>query len=141
VNQRQLIGLVRDEQVPYRAGDEALPAIMREFESAYEAYGEFQRAMERYWCLRWLLQENVSQVAATVLRDNLCRFEELPLVLRVASLPVLASGTRVGLEVSGIDLLELTIHCEFKGVLDGTEALSPDKTDSNSPVMVAACNG
>jgi exoribonuclease-2 len=94
---------------------------MREFESAYEAYGEFQRGMERYWCLRWLLQENVSTVEAMVLRDNLCRFDELPLVMRVASLPALASGTPVVLDVSDIDLFELTLHCEFRRVLDKAE--------------------
>ena len=34
--------------------------ILRDFELAYEAYAEFQRNMERYWCLRWLLQEGIS---------------------------------------------------------------------------------
>jgi exoribonuclease-2 len=75
--------------------------------------------MERYWCLRWLLQENVGSVQATVMRENLCRFDELPLVARVASLPSLRSGTRVVLDISEIDLFELTFHCEFKRELDG----------------------
>ena len=116
VNQRQLIALARGDTSPYGAGDAALPAIMREFESAYDAYAEFQRAMERYWCLRWLLQENVETVEATVLRENLCRFDELPLVARVPSVPPLAPGTRVLLRISNVDLLELTLHCEFSRV-------------------------
>jgi exoribonuclease-2 len=86
---------------------------MREFESAHDTYNEFQRAMERYWCLRWLVQEQLERVEATVLRENLCRFVSLPLVARVASLPRMASGERVVLEVSDIDILELTFHCEF----------------------------
>jgi exoribonuclease-2 len=114
VNQRQLIALARREAPPYRAGDERLLAAMRDFESAYEAYGEFQRQMERYWCLRWLIQERVETVAATVLRESLARFDELPLVVRVPSLPPLDAGSRVELAVTGIDLLELTLQCEFR---------------------------
>ncbi|MDH3286992.1 MAG: RNB domain-containing ribonuclease [Betaproteobacteria bacterium] len=114
VNQRQLLALTQGEALPYRRSDEALLAAMRDFESAYEAYGEFQRNMERYWSLRWLMQEGVETVCAMVLRESLARFEELPLVTRVPSLPALAPGTRVELAVSGIDLLELTLRCEYR---------------------------
>jgi exoribonuclease-2 len=117
VNQRQLIALARAETPPHAAGDERLPAIMREFESAYDAYNEFQRTMERYWCLRWLLQEDVRTVEATVLRENLCRFDALPLVARVPSLPMMPAGSRVTLAISRIDLLDLTYHCDFKAPL------------------------
>jgi exoribonuclease-2 len=114
VNQRQLLALTQGNALPYRAGDEALLAAMRDFESAYEAYGEFQRNMERYWSLRWLMQEGVETVCATVLRESLVRFEELPLVARVPSLPALAPGARVELAVAGIDLLDLTLRCEYR---------------------------
>jgi exoribonuclease-2 len=122
VNQRQLVALSREEAPPYHPGDERLLAIMREFESAYEAYSGFQRDMERYWTLRWLIQENVQAVEAVVLRENLCRFETLPLVVRVASLPDLVPGSRVLLDLSGIDLLELAVHCEFKRQLTPADA-------------------
>jgi len=127
VNQRQLIALARGEAPAYRQGDERLLAIMREFESAYEAYAEFQRSMERYWCLRWLVQEGVESVEATVMRESLCRFDALPLVVRVPSLPSLASGSRVALEVSNVDLLELTFHCEFKS------AIAPPRASAEAP--------
>jgi exoribonuclease-2 len=126
VNQRQMIALTRGEAPPYGAGDERLPAVMREFESAYDAYAEFQRSMERYWSLRWLLQENVDTVEALVLRESLCRFADLPLVLRVPSVPPSAAGTRVLLDVSRIDLLELTLHCEFKRVVSDEPQDAPD---------------
>jgi exoribonuclease-2 len=112
-NQRQLIALARGAPLPYLPGDEALLAAMRDFEAAHDAYGQFQRAMERYWCLRWLVQEGVETAAATVLRENLARFDDLPLVARVPSLPVLDPGSRVDLAISRIDLLELTFLCEF----------------------------
>jgi exoribonuclease-2 len=113
VNQRQLIALARGVPPPYSAGDETLLGAMRDFEAAHEAYGQFQRTMERYWCLRWLSQEGVETAPATVLREGLVRFDDLPLVARVPSLPVLEPGSRVDLAISRIDLLELTFHCEF----------------------------
>jgi exoribonuclease-2 len=119
VNQRQLLSLARGEELPYRANDERLLGAMRDFEVAYEAYGEFQRDMERYWSLRWLEQEGVDTACATVLREGLARFDELPLVVRVPSLPVLAPGTRVELAVSDLDLLELSLRCEYRRAVPG----------------------
>jgi len=117
VNQRQLIALARGEPPPYRANDESLLAAMRDFELAHDAYGEFQRQMERYWCLRWLGQESVHSVTAVVLRENLVRFEALPMVSRVPSAPAVPPGTRIELAVSDIDLIELTLRCEFRQLL------------------------
>jgi exoribonuclease-2 len=124
VNQRQLIALARGTPVPYPQGDEALLSAMRDFELAYEAYGQFQRTMERYWCLRWLKQEGVETAAAMVLREGLVRFDDLPLAARVPSLPALEPGTLVEVAVSRIDLLELTFHCEFTGIRNPA-ALAP----------------
>lgn len=31
--------------------------------------------MERYWCLRWIRQQGLSTVTASVLRDDLVRLE------------------------------------------------------------------
>ncbi|MFN7086673.1 MAG: ribonuclease catalytic domain-containing protein [Burkholderiales bacterium] len=114
LNQRQIIAFVRGDAPVYQANSEVLLSAMRDFEITYEAYAEFQRVMERYWCLRWLLQENVAVVTARVLRENLVRFDNLPLVVRVPSLPALENGAAVELAVSDIDLLELTFHCEFR---------------------------
>ena len=115
VNQRQLIALARGEALPYQAHDERVLAALRDFELAHDAYGEFQRQMERYWCLRWLIQEGRHTAAATVIRESLARFDELPLVVRVPSLPALDPGARVELAITDIDLLELALRCEFRG--------------------------
>ncbi len=121
VNQRQLLSLVRNEPPAYPLRDERMLVILRDFELAYDAYAEFQRGMERYWCLRWLIQESVSLTGADVLREELVRIDRIPLVARVPSMPASVPGSRVELAVSEIDLLELTLHCEFKQPL---EALS-----------------
>ncbi|MDO8465301.1 MAG: RNB domain-containing ribonuclease, partial [Gallionella sp.] len=61
VNQRQIIAMLRDSEPTYPKNDPALYAAMRDFDTMYTIYGEFQRNMERYWCLRWLLQEKGEQ--------------------------------------------------------------------------------
>jgi exoribonuclease-2 len=118
VNQRQLLSLVRNETPAYPPRDERLLVILRDFELAYDAYAEFQRGMERYWCLRWLMQENIDLTGADVLREELVRLDRIPLVARVPSMPASAPGSRVELALSDIDLLELTLHCEFKRALE-----------------------
>jgi exoribonuclease-2 len=114
MNQRQLIALVRDETPVYTRNSESLFAAMRDFELAYEIYADFQRQMERYWCLRWIVQEAAETLTARVIRDSLVRLERLPLVLRVPSVPEMPGGTRVELAVGPVDLIELTLECEFR---------------------------
>ena len=118
VNQRQLLSLVRIEAPAYPPRDERLLVILRDFELAYDAYAEFQRGMERYWCLRWLIQEGIVLSGAEVLREELVRIDRIPLVVRVPSMPPSAPGSRLELALSDIDLLELTLHCEFKRALE-----------------------
>ena len=117
INQRQLGALFAGSPAPYEAGDEALLAVLRDFELAYDAYAEFQRNMERYWCLRWIAQEHVTVLEATVIRDNLVRCDRLPLVLRVPSMHGVSAGTSVRLTVSRVDSWELTLHAEFESMV------------------------
>jgi exoribonuclease-2 len=72
--------------------------------------------MERYWCLQYLVQENVQEISATVWRENLVRFDHMPYITKVHSLPELAVGTRVSLEVKRIDTLMMEIDTRFKAV-------------------------
>jgi exoribonuclease-2 len=70
--------------------------------------------MERYWCLRWLLQEGMGEALGHVLREALVRLETIPLVLRVPSLPELPRGARVSLDIEGIDLLEAELRPRYR---------------------------
>jgi exoribonuclease-2 len=88
---------------------------MRDFEIASDIYAEFQHTMERYWCLRWLIQEGVVTTSAEVIRENLVKIDRVPLMARMMSLPTLESGVKVELKISDIDLLELTFHAEYIG--------------------------
>ncbi|MHB1236466.1 MAG: ribonuclease catalytic domain-containing protein [Gallionella sp.] len=118
VNQRQIIAMLRDGEPAYPRNDPALYATMRDFDTMYTVYGEFQKGMERYWCLRWLLQEKTEQVEAVVLRENLVKLTGIPLVFRVPSLPELPANTRVQLAVGDIDLLDLNIQTRFVAALE-----------------------
>jgi exoribonuclease II len=115
INQRQLIALQRGEPAPYTGGGEQLLAAMRDFEIASDVYADFQRTMERYWCLRWLLQEEVELTEAEVLRETLVKIDSIPLMTRVVSLPHVEPGIKVQLRITDIDLLDLSFHAEFVG--------------------------
>ena len=92
---------------------------MRDFELTYAAYAEFQRLMERYWCLRWLQQRGLTEVDATVRREQLVKIDHSPLLLRVPSLPAdLLPGQRVRLSIEQIDLLVPELTCRFLSLLD-----------------------
>lgn len=136
VNQRQIIQLLAHEPPVYTKNDTALFTILRDFDAAYTTYNEFQRQMERYWCLRWLQQENAKlealspslsrsageganeplrglHVSAMVIRENLVRLSGIPLVGRISSLPELPANTMVELEMGDIDLLDLNFNARF----------------------------
>jgi exoribonuclease-2 len=115
VNQRQLVAVIAHEKAPYATGDAELFAAAADFEVTYAQYAEFQNRMEHYWCLRWLLQENVTETTATVLRENLVRFDALPVVMRIADLPSLAPETRVRLAIGRIDLLTARLEVRYAG--------------------------
>jgi exoribonuclease-2 len=114
VNQRQLIAAVAGDPPPYAEGDAELFAVLGDFEVTYAQYAEFQSRMEHYWCLRWLLQEDLREATASVVRDNLVRFDALPLYVRVADLPA-AAGPRVRLAIGAVDLLGATVEVRYAG--------------------------
>lgn len=141
VNQRQIIAMLRDDEPAYQKNDTALYATMRDFDAMYTVYNDFQKSMERYWCLRWLQQEmnavlphsalegeRVNDtprellIDATVLRDNLVKLTDIPLVLRIPSLPQLPINTVVRLAIVSVDLLDLDARTRFVETLNEVAA-------------------
>jgi len=117
VNQWQLAATLSGRKPPFARTSEALLSALRAFEVTYARYAEHQRAMEDYWCLRWLQQEGVTEAEAHVLRENVVRIAGLPLTTRVPSLPAFDPGMRVRLAIGEVDLLERTVACVFREAL------------------------
>ncbi|MBW8077825.1 MAG: RNB domain-containing ribonuclease [Gallionella sp.] len=116
VNQRQIIAMLNDSEPVYAKNDPALYAVVRDFETMYGIYNDFQRQMERYWCLRYLQQENIEEITAIVLRENLVKLTNIPLVFKAHSMPEQPAGSKVTLGVGDIDLLDLNLHTRFISV-------------------------
>lgn len=115
INQRQILAASRGENPAYAGNDPMLFAAVRDFELAYDAYNEFQRRMERYWCLRWLGQEAIREIDATLIKENLVRFDRIPFITRVTGAPTLNPGDRLRVGIGEIDLLDVELSCRYLG--------------------------
>jgi len=88
INQKQLLSLIDDTAEPlFRQSDAELFAALRDFDTAYAAYADFQRQMEAYWSLVYLQQQDTNELTATILKEDLVRIEGLPLVTRATGIP------------------------------------------------------
>lgn len=130
VNQWQLIACINAEVPYFKPRSDALFSALRDFDLAYSAYAEFQRGMERYWCLRYLRQAGLSAINATVRRENLVKLDHLPLLWRVPSLPELKLGQRVRLQIEDLDFLTLDANFRYGELLAEAQAVSLDLADS-----------
>ncbi len=120
VNQRQLLALVTDQTAAYPRGSAELLGAVADFDATYAGYAEFQQQMEFYWCLRFIQQEHIEKLTARVIRENLVRFDRLPMVQRINDMPHQAPGTQVILAVAEIDLFEPALHLRFIEAVPGT---------------------
>jgi exoribonuclease-2 len=122
VNQWQLISVLQGSEPAFAPKSTELMAAMRDFELTYAEYSEFQRRMERYWCLRWLRQDARETLEAIVLRDNLVKCVEIPLIFKVPSLPPQLPGSRIRLTIKHIDLIDVEIETVYAATLAEPDA-------------------
>ena len=123
VNQWQIIACARHGRTaalaaPFKPRDAMLFSIISGFDGAYSAYNSFQSGIERFWTLRWLQQQGVTELDAAVMKDGLVRADTLPLVFRALGCEPLARGTRVRVRLTGMDLLTLEVHANLLSQLD-----------------------
>jgi exoribonuclease II len=115
VNQWQILacvehGVTAPLVAPFKPKDADLFAVVSAFDAAYSAYADFQSNMERYWCLRWLAQQNARQVDAVVLKDEVLRLVDIPLIVRLPGMPQAARGTQVRLDLIRWDEIDLNVE-------------------------------
>lgn len=122
VNQWQILavaekGVAAPFVAPFKHKDANLFAIVSAFDAAYSAYNDFQSTMERYWCLRWLGQENAKQVEAVVLKDEVLRLTDIPLVIRLPGMPSAPRGAHAKLDVLRWDEVDLELEARLLEVV------------------------
>ena len=140
VNQWQIIACARHGKTaalvaPFKPKDAELFSIISSFDAAYFAYNGYQNAIERFWTLRWIEQQGVTELDAAVLKDGLVRADTLPLVFRALGTESLLRGTRVRVRVTGMDLLTLELHANLLSRLDEAPAAEgeADEGEEDAP--------
>lgn len=119
INQMQLLSLI-DSQYPLRfeANSPELFAALRDFEATYAAYADFQREMESYWSLVYIEQEDLNELEAVLLKEDLLRIEGLPLVARAVGVPLdLPPKTRIKVQITGVDAEKQFLSLKYVAAL------------------------
>jgi exoribonuclease II len=114
VNQWQIIACARHGNTaalvaPFKPKDANLFAVISAFDAAYSAYNGFQNGMERYWTLKHLEQAGITELTATLFKDNLVRADTLPLVLPVMGAEGLPRGAHVRVRLGEVDEITLEV--------------------------------
>ena len=114
VNQWQLIacaqhGATAALVAPFKPKAAELFAIISNFEATYSAYNQFQNAMERYWTLRHLEQQGITEISAQLFKEGLVRADDLPLVVPVMGAQNLPRGAHVRVKLGQADTMALDI--------------------------------
>jgi exoribonuclease-2 len=141
VNQWQIIAAARHGRTaalaaPFKPKDAELFSVISAFDAAYTAYNGHQAGMERYWTLRYLQQQDLRELDATVFKDGLARADALPLVLPVLGAADLPRGARVRLKLGEIDLITLDVAGTVAQRLDAAPvALASEEDDSEEETV------
>ena len=147
VNQWQIIACARHGRTaalvaPFKPKDTELFSIISGFDAAYSAYNGYQSGIERYWTLKYLQQNGITELMATAFKDNLVRADELPLVLPATGAQGLPRGARVRIKLGQIDEMTLDVTGAVVERLDViTEQTVQDEADeddvSAGPISIA----
>ena len=108
---------------PFKPKDADLFSIISNFEATYGAYNSYQAGMERFWTLKYLEQNGITEIDGALIRDDaaggaLVRADTLPLVVNVLGAQGMGRGARVRVKLGQVDLISLDIHGTVVARLD-----------------------
>ncbi len=142
VNQWQIIAAARHGKTaalaaPFKPKDAELFSILSGFDAAYATYNAYQGGMERFWTLKYLQQQGITELTATVIKDipngALVRADTLPLVFPVAGQQ--ERGAHLRVKLGEIDEIALDVHGTVLERLDlPAEALADDESGEDEEV-------
>lgn len=144
VNQWQIIAAARHGKTaalaaPFKPKDADLFSILSGFDAAYATYNGYQGGMERFWTLKYLQQQGITELEATVVKDlpngALVRADTLPLVFPVAGQQ--PRGARLRVKLGEIDEIALDVTGTVLERLDAqpdATALEDDGGDEEEDV-------
>ena len=149
VNQWQIIACAKHGRTaalvaPFKPKDAELFSIISGFDAAYSAYNGYQSGIERYWTLKYLQQNGITELVATAFKDNLVRADDLPLVLPATGALGLPRGAKVRVKLGEIDEITLDITSAVVERLDvvadtpnETADMDDDDEPSAGPIAIA----
>jgi exoribonuclease-2 len=123
VNQWQIVACAKHGRTaalaaPFKPKDAELFAVISNFDTAYSAYNGFQSSLERYWTLKYLGQQQITELDCAVMMNGLVRADTLPLVFKAIGADNLPRNTKVRVRVNGVDELTLDVHASVVARLD-----------------------
>jgi exoribonuclease-2 len=146
VNQWQIIACARHGKTaalaaPFKPKDAELFSIISGFDAAYSAYNGYQAGMERFWTLKYLEQQGITELVATTFKEGfggswLVRADELPLVFPVLGAQGLTRGARLRVKLGEIDEISLDVSGTVIERLDVAPA-TVDETDEDEEEVSA----
>ena len=151
VNQWQIIACARHGKTaalaaPFKPKDAELFSIISAFDAAYTAYNGYQAGMERFWTLKHLEQQGITELAATTFKEGpgsswLVRADTLPLVFPVLGAQGLTRGARLRVKLGAVDEISLDVSGTVIERLDAApvvpEEAEDDEDAAAGPIAIA----
>lgn len=154
VNQWQIIacakhGATAALAAPFKPKDAELFSIISAFDAAYSGYNGVQSGMERFWTLKHLQQQGITELDAALVKEMgggawLVRAETLPLAFTVMGAQGLLRGAKVRVKLGEVDLMALDVSGTVIAQLS-SDAATPetdaeteeDDSDNAGPLQIA----